>query len=153
MKPWFRCIVFVFAMSTSFADAQQPPDAGIEVVRPWARASTGLAQPAAAYLSIVNKGAQPIVLTGITTPVAHAADIHRTVQTGDVVRMEREKQIVLPPGARVEFAPGGLHIMLMNLEVALVRGRTFPMDLKFADGRSVEISVPVFPPGSRGPAQ
>ena len=72
MKPWFRCIVFVFAMSTSFADAQQPPDAGIEVVRPWARASTGLAQPAAAYLSIVNKGAQPIVLTGITVPCERA---------------------------------------------------------------------------------
>src|SRR3546814_982987 len=58
-------------------------------------------------------------LVAVETPVAGRAETHRTVRDGDVMRMEPAEIVEVPAGAQVEFAPGGLHIMLMDLKQPL----------------------------------
>lgn len=48
-----------------------------------------------------------------------------------------------PAGGAVAFKPGGLHVMLMDLERDLKPGDTFSLTLKFekAGARSVQVTV------------
>lgn len=123
----------------------------ISVERPWARASIGTSRPAAAYVTLVNSGSETARLVGIESPVAGRAEIHRTVKQGDVLRMEPVGDMAVPASGRVVLEPGGSHIMLMDLKRPLNKGETFPLTLRFADGDTVEIVVPVMALGARGP--
>src|SRR3546814_16191848 len=96
-----------------------------------ARASIGTARPAAAYGTLVNTGSEAMRLVAVETPVAGRAETHRTVRDGDVMRMEPAEIVEVPAGAQVEFAPGGLHILLMDLTQPLTKGDSFPINLRF----------------------
>src|SRR3546814_14695769 len=90
-------------------------------------------------------------LVAVETPVAGRAETHRTVRDGDVMRMEPAEIVEVPAGAQVEFAPGGLHIMLMDLTQPLNKGASFPLTLPFDSGEALQLNVPVLGPGPRGP--
>lgn len=139
------------AVGSSVVAAQD--QASVTAERPWARASIGTSRPAAAYLTLVNTGSDVVRLVGIESPVSDRAEVHRTVKEGEVMRMEPAGDVPVPQGERVVFAPGGLHIMLMDLRRPLDRGGTFPLTLRFADGGMIEVTVPVLGPGSRGPGE
>jgi copper(I)-binding protein len=53
----------------------------------------------------------------------------------------------LPAGKAVELKPGGYHVMLMDLKVALPKDTTIPLTLTFKDAKGVEtrteLKVPV----------
>ena len=136
-------------IGTPVVATAQPPDVSIE--RPWARASIGTSRPAAAYLTIVNDSSAAVRLVGVATPVAGRAEVHRTVEKDGVMRMKPEDEVDVPGNGTITFEPGGLHVMLMDLQQALVRGEAFPLELRFADGRTRKVTVPVLGPGARGP--
>src|SRR3546814_5100309 len=89
-------------------------------------------------------------LVAVETPVAGRAETHRTVRDGDVMRMEPAEIVEAPAGAQVEFAPGGLHIMLMDLKQPLNKSDSSTMTLRLDSGEAIEITVPVRGPGWRG---
>src|SRR3546814_14927205 len=89
-------------------------------------------------------------LVAVETPVAGRAETHRTVRDGDVMRMEPAEIVEVPAGAQVEFAPGGLHIMLMDLKQPLNKGDSFPMTLRFDSREAIELTVQFLGPASRG---
>ena len=140
----------VLGIASPVATAQN--GAGVAVERQWARASIGTSRPAAAYLTLVNTGQAKVRLVEIETPVAERAEIHRTIQKGEVMRMELAGNLELSPGERIVLEPGGLHLMLMDLRQSLDKGGSFPLTLRFADGGTTEAAVPVMGPGARGPA-
>jgi copper(I)-binding protein len=47
------------------------------------------------------------------------------------------------PGEKVEFAPGGLHVMLMGLKGPLKEGQVFELELVFevAGPRKIKVTV------------
>ncbi len=57
-----------------------------------------------------------------------------------------EGGVVIPAGALVEFAPGGLHGMLMGLDEDLFAGRTYAATLTFEHTGEVQIEVEVRAP-------
>ncbi len=129
--------------------AQEQSDARIE--QPWARASIGTSRPSAAYFTAENRGSEPVRIVGVETPVAGHAEIHRTERNGDVLSMQPAGDIEILPGERVTLAPGGFHVMLNKLKEPIIKGSTFPLMLSFSNGEQVEVVVPVFGPGARGP--
>lgn len=132
------------------AAADQAP-AGVSLERPWARASIGTSRPAAAFVTIVNRGEAPARLIEIGTPLAGRAEIHRTVTSGNVMRMEPVAELDIHPGERLVFEPGGLHVMLLDLRSPLKKGEDLTMTLRFAGGGAIETSVPIYGPGAQGP--
>ena len=129
--------------------------AEVEVEAAWARASAGPARAGAAYVALVNRG-PAAALVGVETPAAARAELHVHVMDGGVARMRRLEKVALPAGGRVDFAPGGLHVMLSGLAAPLVEGAEFPLTLRFADGDSRTVAVRVggvaadSPPPDRG---
>lgn len=108
----------------------------------WARASAGAASMGAVYLALTG-GAQPDRLTGASTPVAAMAGVHESIADGGVMRMRAVNALPLLPGKTVTFAPGGYHIMLMDLGRPLVAGQTFPLTLTFEHAAPMTVEVRV----------
>ena len=124
---------------------------GIEAQTAWARASIGIKRPGVVFVTIVNRGDKGDVLTGVETPVAGKARVHRSVVSNGVASMTMAGPVQIPANGQVQLAPGGLHIMLMKLNQPLVKGESFSLTLVFEKAGPVEVVVPVLSFGSAGP--
>lgn len=123
----------------------------LRVENAWARATPGSLKSGAAYLTIANGGSQPDRLLAAASPVAGHAALHTHAMDGGVARMRPLASLPLAPGERVTLAPGGRHIMLMQLSAPLKQGETFPLTLTFERAGAVDLEVPVLPLGAMGP--
>ncbi len=99
----------------------------------------------AAYMTIFNDTDEDETLISVETDVAGEAQLHETVvDENDVARMVEQKDgIRIFPGEKVELAPRGKHIMLLNLTRDLIAGETITLKLEFKSGRSITVTVPV----------
>ena len=82
----------------------------------WVRQMPPGARVNAAYGVIMNHGAQPVIITHVSSTAADHATLHETVQDMDRVRMEAVDQVTIAPGQSLVLAPGGMHVMLMGLD-------------------------------------
>lgn len=99
--------------------------------------------PAAAYFTLVNNGRSTTSVAGIAIEGAETAEIHRT-QGGSMAKVDR---LEIHPGTEIEFAPGGLHLMVFKLKAGLKPGDTAAMTLNFADGDKLSVPLTVAAPG------
>ena len=127
----------------------QPFTAGpISVSAPWAQPSMPGAPAGAAYFTVTNTGRAPLRLLGGSSPVAARFELHMMSMDGGVMRMRMLPQgVVIPAGGRVDFRPGGFHVMLVGLRQQLVPGSRFPMTLWFEGDIGIKFFVPVGNPG------
>ena len=114
----------------------------VTVTDAWMRATPGT-DVAAVYLTIHNTGTQALEIIGVHSPRAATAMIHETRQVGAQSTMRPHEQVDLAAGQTVQFAPEGLHVMLMNLTRPLIAGEQLPLIIDFAGGASVTVSVRV----------
>ncbi len=126
---------------------------GVSIEAAWARASVGTKRPGVAYMTIRNDGAEPVTLMAFRTDLAEAAMLHRTVTDANgVSSMTPVSELSIAPGEIATLAPGGLHVMLMQLQTALKEGESFSLTLVFSDGRRMAVEVPILNIAARGAA-
>lgn len=123
----------------------------LTIEAPWARASAGAARAGAAYLRIVNSGAEADRLLGASSPVAERVELHTHMTTGGVMRMRRIEAVAVPGNEAAELKPSGDHVMLMGLTGPLTQGSTFPLTLSFEKAGKITVPVAVRPVAARGP--
>jgi periplasmic copper chaperone A len=121
----------------------------IEIGQPWARATPGMAQTGAVYLTIRSPTADRLVAA--STPVAKAAQFHESEMAGMVMKMRPLAAVAIPAGRPVAFKPGGMHIMLVGLKAPLRAGASFPLTLSFAKAGQETVTVAVGKVGAMGP--
>ena len=118
----------------------------------WSRATPTGAKVGAAYLTIENKGNAPDRLIETTSPVAHA-DVHEMATVDGVMRMRPLGEgVVIPPGQKVTFGPGGYHIMMTELKGPLKEGELLHVKLRFEKAGEVDATFHVRSVGAQGPA-
>jgi copper(I)-binding protein len=100
----------------------------------------------AAYFSIQNSSDTTQILIGASADFATKAEIHNHIMVNDMMRMEQQSEVVINPGQSVQFAPGGLHIMLFGLKQPLSEGESVAISLQTKDGESIIISAKVARP-------
>jgi hypothetical protein len=98
---------------------------------------------AALYLTIRNGGAEEDTLLAVLTGSAGRAEIHDQVPNGEMMHMRSREYVVVPANGVVVFAPGGLHVMLMELVRPVAAGDTLVVDFHFASGSTRTARVPV----------
>lgn len=150
----FAIAALAIALSTfagiSFAqDAARLGDLAIE--KPWARASIGISRPAAAYLSIRNDGIDNDTLMIVSTPVSGMADVHSMSLNNGIMSMAATEPIIIPAGGTITLAPGGLHIMMMNLRKPLIKGESIDLTLSFNRAGKITVTAPIYGPGATQP--
>jgi copper(I)-binding protein len=147
MRPLVLALAIVL-LAPGFAVAQPFTAGPVSVTAAWAQPSMPGAPAGAAYFTVINTGRAPLRLLGGSSPVAARVELHMMSMDGGVMRMRMLPQgIVIPAGGRVDFRPGGLHVMLVGLRQQLVPGTRFPMTLWFDGNIAVNMVVPVGNPG------
>ncbi len=98
----------------------------------------------AGYFTIENGLARADTLQGVTADGMDRIEMHETYEREDGLRgMRPVEELVAPPGERVRFAPGGLHLMLINMERALAVGDSVEVTLSFAEHGAYPLTLPV----------
>ncbi len=99
----------------------------------------------AAYLTIQNGDAITDTLVRAQTSAAGRVEIHRTAEGPDGLSAMTpvEGGLAVPAGETVMLEPGGLHVMLLDLQRDLVDGDTLSLDLEFSSGTRRTVLAPV----------
>jgi periplasmic copper chaperone A len=134
------------------ADTHEFKAGPITVEHPWARpAAKG---NGAAYFALDNTGQAGDRLIGVSSDIARSVEMHTSaVDAQGVASMRPVQGVDLPPGGQAQFAPGGLHVMLIGLAKPLVEGDEFPLTLTFEQAGNVSVKVAVEKKASHGAAQ
>jgi copper(I)-binding protein len=103
----------------------------------------GSGPTSAAYFVIVNQGSEADTLIGATSEVANMAEMHETRIENNVAEMVPVPSVDVPAGGRVEFKPGGYHVMLEGLTQDLKVGETIKLTLQFAKSGAITLEVPI----------
>ena len=151
----FRRVLITAALSVASLGAVQAQP--VEVGQAWIRATVQGQPSTGAFMQLKAKEATTLV--AVSSPVAGVAEIHEMKMDGDIMRMRQLPQgLPLPAGKAVALAPGGFHIMLMNLKTSLPKDTTVPLTLTFRDAKGQEqrqelqLPVAVVAPGTQAGA-
>ena len=136
-----RILIFVFALFLA-ACSGSPASHEIEVRDAWARAAV-LGDNGAAYMTIHNGTYMHHELIGVSSDVAEATEIHLSAVENDVMKMTPQTAVSLPVGEDVEFKPGALHVMFVNLKRDLKVGDEITLTLMFKDHADIVLTIPV----------
>jgi hypothetical protein len=99
--------------------------------------------PAAGYFSLSNATAAPQKLVGAASPACRTLILHKSISANGTERMVMVSSVVVPARGKIEFAPGGYHLMCMSPTAAMKPGRSVPVTLRLADGQTVAANFPV----------
>jgi hypothetical protein len=109
------------------------------------RARASVAPTSATYGLIVNLTDEDITLNGGSTDRAEAVEVHSmTVDDDDVMMMmPLSDGLSIAPEHAAEFAPGGLHVMVIGLTDFFVADDHYELGLDFGNAGEASVSVPI----------
>jgi copper(I)-binding protein len=153
--PMTKSIFAALAICLSFGGTALAHDykaGGLRIDHPWSRATPGGAKVGGGYLVIENTGATADRLVSVSAPsIAGRTEIHEMAVTNGVMTMRPlDSGIAIAPGAKVEFKPGGYHIMFMELKQPLKQDERVKGTLTFEKAGAVEVEFKVESVGARG---
>ena len=155
MKHLTHMIAFAATLAALLAAPVRAEDvkAGdLVITQAWSRATPSGAKVAGGYLTVENKGSTADRLVSGSGVVAGRVEIHEMAMDGGVMTMRPlDKGIVIDPGKTVKFAPGGNHLMLMDLKTPLKQGDKVPLTLQFEKAGKVNVSLDVQGVGAKAP--
>ena len=119
--------------------------ASVEIRDPWCRPTPNGAQVGACYATI--KASTANRLTGVATPQAGMVEIHDMVMDGAMMKMSpMPNGLPLVADEEVKLAPGGKHMMLMQLTGPLTDGSAVALTFTFSDTPAMTVQAPVRQP-------
>jgi len=125
---------------------------GLSVPEAWIRAAAPGGKTTVLYFTLRNSGEFAETLVAVDTPAAHRVTLHESGEhagMSGMSGMRPRERVVVAPGETIRFLPGGLHVMLEELERDLVPGEKVPVTLHFASGTSVAVVATVRPIGAQ----
>ncbi|MET0678117.1 MAG: copper chaperone PCu(A)C [Bradyrhizobium sp.] len=119
----------------------------------WSRATPGGAKIAGGYLTVENKGSAPDRLVSGAGDTIGKVEIHEMAMNNGVMKMRPlDKGLAIEPGKIVKLAPGGYHLMLMDLKQPFKQGDKVPVTLEFEKAGKVAVSLDVQAVGAQSPS-
>jgi len=139
----------LFGMLLGAITAHAMAGGHLVVERAWIRAAPPGAMMLAGYAALRNDGDAPLVVIGADSVDFGDVSLHQTIEENGVEKMRALPRLELTPGARVEFAPGGKHLMLMQPRRGLKEGDAVTIHLTTAggEGANARFVVRSTPPG------
>jgi copper(I)-binding protein len=131
------CLIWCVSLS-GYACAGQ-----ISVTNAWTRAGAPGQKVAAIYFDILS--AVDAKLVAVDTDAAQVAEFHVMTVKNGTMRMRSVPAVDLPEGVTVSLKPGGVHVMLFDLNNPLRAGERIPVRLLVEDvnGRKTKLKIEV----------
>jgi copper(I)-binding protein len=141
-------LALLLAMGTALAHDYQVGE--LKIAHPWTRATAPAAKMGGVFLSVNNLSTEGDTLLKAESTVAEQTELHQMEMVDGVMKMRQVANLAVPAKGELKLAPGGLHIMLINLKQPLKEGEKIPLKLTFAKAGVVEVKVRVEAMGSKG---
>lgn len=113
--------------------------AEVRVDHPWMRATLPGQKVAGGFLDLTAD--RDMKLVGASSPAAGRVELHLMRMAGGRMEMREVASIPLPRGKTVSLAPGGLHLMLIDLPAPIKAGDRVPLTLTMRSDKGVETRV------------
>lgn len=97
----------------------------------------------AGYATFKNTGTENCELVGASTPVAQRVELHTVTQANGMMKMQQVQEFMIPANGELLLAPGGNHLMLMQLKQTLTPNEEVPVTLMFKGGQEMKINAKV----------
>lgn len=108
---------------------------------PWIKAAeSGMT---AAFAVLHNDGDQDVTVVGATSDLS-PVELHEmaTDASGAMVMRTKEGGLTVPAGGEAALAPGGDHLMLMELSAPVQAGAEHVLTLELSDGSTLTVTAP-----------
>lgn len=113
----------------------------LSIISPWVRTTTN--DVSAAYFTVKNTG-DADTLVSVKSSITMMAQLHEVVTEGASSKMqEKPGGFPVPANGDLTLAPGGYHVMMMNLKAPLNEGDTVDLELTFKNAGVVKLTAPV----------
>ncbi len=148
-KFFLATLLSTLAIAAAAAHGSKVGD--LTIGHPWSRATPNGAKIGGGYLSVTNNGSVSDRLLGGSVSLADHVEIHEMKMDGGVMQMRQLSDgIEIKPGETVTFAPGGYHLMFMDLKAPLKEGEMVKGQLKFEKAGIVDVEFKVDAIGAMG---
>jgi len=97
----------------------------------------------ALYFTVENNTNQTDTLYSVKSSISDMVQIHETFVKDGMKGMRPIKFIVVKPHSKVEFKPGGFHVMVMNVKGDYKKSSSAKFDLYFKRNGKVKITANV----------
>lgn len=108
----------------------------------WVRAADSSATTAG-YLTLFNDASGPYHIVAATGLLCDDIQMHETVHDGTLTSMRETSLLIAPPHGKLEFKPGGNHLMLIGLRRKLVAGQMTHFTLLLQNGSTIIVDADV----------
>ena len=153
LRTFFFAAMLMLAGSGGLAHAHEYKAGALTIVHPWVRATPKGAQVAGGFLTITNTGSAPDRLVGGAVTGAGRSEVHATSNEGGIARMRPvDGGLEIKPGETVKLAPGGYHLMFMDLKGSFVDGELIEGTLRFEKAGDLPVEFEVQSIGAQAPA-
>jgi copper(I)-binding protein len=152
MKPNVYLTLALLLLPLAPIRAQQAATDTLSISQAWSRATPGGAKVASGYMTIENKGTAADRLIGGSSDAATKVEVHEMASKDGVMTMrEAAGGLPIAAGATVKLAPGGFHLMLVDIKKPLKQGDKVTVTLNFEKAGKKEVSFNVLGVGAKGP--
>ncbi|MXP42793.1 copper chaperone PCu(A)C [Altererythrobacter soli] len=151
--PAIALAVGTLGLSACGEEAQAPAEAATNSPAGVAVADGRLVLPAvkgnpgAIYFSVSNDSDSPVTIRNASLEGAGSAMIHQMSTADGQASMNEVMQVDVPANGQLEFKPGDLHVMAMELDETLAAGGTADVTLHFARGDKVTFPAQILAAG------
>jgi copper(I)-binding protein len=112
--------------------AARPLRPKLAVREAWVRTPNPAVDVAAAYLTLENNTSTPAAVVAVSSRQAKVVEMHETKTVDGMMTMQKVDRLPVPPHGTTKLAPGGSHLMLIELAQPLLS--PVELTLRFDDG-------------------
>ena len=120
----------------------------------WIRASVPGQTNGAGYLQIINPSNTADKLISAQAEAATRVELHTVITEDGVAKMRQVAGVDIPAHGNAKLAPGGYHVMFLQLTGPFKQDSLIPVVLKFEKAGEVRVNFTVKPstynPGNQG---
>lgn len=127
------------AAASESANATPENAPGITLADAMIRLPAVPGSPGAADFTVAQGSGPARKIAGVYVEGAERAEMHETVTANGISSMRPVKDVALEAGKTTAFKPGGLHVMLFNLDDALKAGGTTEITITLDNGDKVSV--------------
>ena len=143
LRPLQCSIMGSMLLGVALCAASALAEAPLNVEGAWIPLAPPAVKVHAAYMTLVNRGTTDKHIVGASSPEYERIELHRSVVKDGVSTMQPVEQVTVPASGRVEFAPAGLHLMLIGPKRPLAADDHVQVVLRLSDGEQADVSAVV----------
>lgn len=85
----------------------------------------------AAYVTIENASKESLVLNYVHSARTDVIEVHQHLYDNGMMKMREVKHLTIDPGTKLEFSPGGYHLMLFGIDAPFEAGQSLELIFEF----------------------